>query len=303
MKRIRGFTLIELLVVIAIIALLVGLLLPALAQAQRNAKSLKDQVQIKEVHQTFLTFADAYKGRLPLPGNINRKADPDLGESQNVGKEDPAQNTTSRLYSCMIAQNAFSPELVVGTTEVNPFVKPMEEYNYDQYNVGQDKYWDDDFKAKLDEESNCSYAHMALIGQRVKAHWRNNQEGKIPALSTRGTAPGGNAVFGGAPAGNPEYDRSQTLLLHGDKKQWNGYVAYMDNHTSAVNSFFPGDVAYLYNLNFQRDNIFDAEFNDFQPTGQAGNDAYLGMFLTVSASDANAQTGDSATATFDPLNP
>ena len=72
MKPTRGFTLIELLVVIAIIALLVGLLLPALAKAQRNARSMKDSTQIKQIHTAFLTFANVNKGRLPIPGLIDR---------------------------------------------------------------------------------------------------------------------------------------------------------------------------------------------------------------------------------------
>ena len=72
MKHKRAFTLIELLVVVAIIALLIGLLLPALAKAQRNAKTMRDSAQINQIHKSFLIFAQSHKSRLPIPGIINR---------------------------------------------------------------------------------------------------------------------------------------------------------------------------------------------------------------------------------------
>ncbi len=66
----RGFTLIELLVVIAIIALLIGLLLPALAKAQQNAKSLKDKSQIRQVHTAMIIHSQDNRDKLPTPGLV-----------------------------------------------------------------------------------------------------------------------------------------------------------------------------------------------------------------------------------------
>lgn len=62
-----AFTLIELLVVISLIALLVGLLLPALARARTAAKSLTGIASVRQLQAAYSVYADDYKGDL-LPG-------------------------------------------------------------------------------------------------------------------------------------------------------------------------------------------------------------------------------------------
>jgi prepilin-type N-terminal cleavage/methylation domain-containing protein len=280
MKPKRGFTLIELLTVMAIIALLVGLLLPALAQARAKAQMTKDQTQIKQIHAAWATFSRDYNGIFPTPGIINRLFDPQLGrESPGRGPEDLEANTSAAMYSACIMQNYFTPQILVAPTEPSGFVANKDDYNWSLYDPLDDIYWDADEEGNPPPDAgnyiplavrlcadqganricNVSYAHTPICGARRINEWKDSLNSKWAIIGNRGPECG---------LEDPDvYYGSVTLEFHGGRKQWVGNIGYNDNHVELHDTFYPDGMNYVDENN---DTVPDNLFSNDTGSGTCG---------------------------------
>ena len=249
-RRGQGFTLIELLVVISIIALLIGILLPALSSARAAARQMTNNTHLRGIQQAFFTFAQENKGLYPglfpeIGGGKERLSSsafearfPELGMLV-----DNSANARARL-GLIVVGGFIPPEYAVSPAESNDLIEVWE--------VGTDFDRDNISYALLNIESGNGNNDRASFR---RAEWQDTANSQVVIASDRET---------------DDTTGPESIHTEVGSGEWIGGVVWNDGHVGFEQSNILDATRFGTQSNVN-DDIFDQDDFDDSPVTLRGN--------------------------------